>query len=87
MNRKFGALSSSVNPQELSLTVESIGKTLGSLLLLWASIKGVNPESINQWYEPLVAQSGVVIASAFGTYNAVLAFWGLVRKGLAFLYR
>ena len=87
MNRKYGALSSSVNPQELSLTVESIGKTVGALLVLLASVKGVNPAEVNAWYEPLMAQATVVISSAYASYNAILLFWGLFRKGIAFLYR
>lgn len=83
-NRKFGSLSSSINPQELSLTVESIGKVLGSLLILYASIKGIDPKTVTEWYQPLVAQAGVVISSTYGAYNAILAFWGLVRKGIAY---
>ena len=63
MERKFGALSSSVNPQELSLTVVSVVKMIGLLIGSYASAKGIDAVITDQQLE-LIAQTVVAIITA-----------------------
>lgn len=83
MERKFGAFSSSANPQELSLTVTSIVKILGLLIGSVASAKGVDVMISNEQLDQ-VAQAVIVIITAGAT---ILQFgelvFGIVRKALA----
>ena len=63
MERKFGAFSSSVNPQELSLTVVSVVKMIGLLIGSYASAKGIDAVITEPQLE-LIAQAVIAIITA-----------------------
>lgn len=83
MERKFGAFSSSANPQELSLTVTSIVKILGLLIGSISSAKGVDVMISNEQLDQ-VAQAVIVIITAGATIlQSGELILGIVRKVLA----
>lgn len=77
------SLQSSVDSTKISLTVESLGKTIGGLVILFASVKGIDPVIATAWWGALVAQAGIVVSSGYATYHAGVMLWGMIRKGVA----
>ena len=74
MQRKFGALSSSVNPNELATSVTGVLKTLGGLVayLGYSQITG----DINT----VIDQIGIVVTSGYALYGACEVMFGIARK-------
>lgn len=78
--RKFGALSSSVNPQELSLTVSSISKVLIGLVGWFAVSKGLDPAAAQTQLQAIVDIMAQAVPLCFTLFNSLQTVWGLVRK-------
>lgn len=77
-------LQSSQDPSQISLTVESFGKSAGALILLFATIKGIDPMIATQWWGAVVAQVTLAVSSGYAVYHAGVMLWGLMRKAIAF---
>ena len=73
MEKKFGALSSSVNPEQLSLLVTSLTR----MVLTIAA--GLGYATVVQ-VDGMVEQVPVIVAAGFATYDALQALYGAVRK-------
>lgn len=73
MENKFGALSSSVNPQELSLTVTSTVKFVLSLLVTTGYVSVTGAENTTELVPALVG-------AGYAAFVALEALYGLVRK-------
>lgn len=73
MNKRFGALSSSQNPQELSLTVISGVKVLVSVLI------GVGVFTTTQ-ADTVLEQVPVIVTAGVATWELVNTIWGAIRK-------
>ena len=85
MNRRFGALSSSVDPQNLSLTVESAVKLLLGLVALYATSKGLDVASATTQVQAIIDVGTQAVAAAFTLYSAIMVGYGLVRKFIVFI--
>ncbi|RJQ33856.1 hypothetical protein C4568_03585 [Candidatus Parcubacteria bacterium] len=74
MNQKnLGALSSSVNPQELSRTIEGVMKAVGGALVFFgvASVTDVNT---------LTGQISQLVTLGYAFFGVAEAAFGLIRK-------
>lgn len=71
--RKYGALSSSVNPQELSLTVVSVSKLAIGALVAVGLMKTTGADTF-------LEQVPVIVSAGYATWQAAEALWGAVRK-------
>jgi hypothetical protein len=71
--RKYGALSSSVNPQELSLTVTSVAKVIIGMLIGFGVFTTTGADTT-------LEQIPVIVSAGYATWQAVEALWGAVRK-------
>lgn len=71
--RKYGALSSSVNPQELSLTVTSIAKVIIGMLVGFGVFTTTGADTT-------LTQIPVIVSAGYATWQAAEALWGAVRK-------
>ena len=80
MNRRFGALSSSVDPQNLSLTVESAVKFILGLVPLYATSQGLDVASATTQVQAIINVGTQAVAAAFSLYSAIMVGYGLVRK-------
>lgn len=80
-------LQSSQDPSQISLTVESFGKSVGALVVLYATIKGIDPMIATQWWGAVVAQATLVVSSGYATYHAGVMLWGLARKGISWFVK
>ena len=72
-NKKFGALSSSVNPQELSLTITSLAQLFISVLVGVGVITATGADTT-------LEQVPVIVSAGYATYQGCLVLWGAVRK-------
>lgn len=73
--RKLGGIniSSSVNPQELSLMITSVVKMGLSLLVAFGVMTTTGADTT-------LEQVPVLVTTGFATYQAVMACWGAIRK-------
>jgi hypothetical protein len=73
-NKKFGALSSSENPQQLADTVKGAIKLLGGLIVYfgYASLTG----DVNT----VADQVGTAVTLGVSFYGAVMTLYGLLKK-------
>lgn len=73
MERKFGALSSSVNPQELSLTVTAVARVVIGVLVSFGVIQVTGADTT-------LEQIPVIVSAGYATWQGAEALWGAVRK-------
>lgn len=83
--KKYGALSSSVNPQELSLTVESIGKVIIGIIGWVVVSKGMDAATAQTQLQALVDLVAQAIPMAFTLWASMLTGYGIIRKFIVFL--
>lgn len=70
---RFGALSSSTDPQKLSLTVTSFAQLIISVLVATGVMTTTGADTT-------LEQVPVIVAAGYATYQACLVLWGAVRK-------
>jgi hypothetical protein len=73
MDKKFGALTSSANPQEMAKTVEGLMKAVAGALLFFgvASVTEANT---------LTSNIGNLVTLGFSFYGAAESAFGIIRK-------
>ena len=70
---KFGALSSSVNPQELSLTVVSFIRLVTALLVTFGLVTAVGMDTV-------LEQIPVIVSAGYAAWQGLETIWGAIRK-------
>ena len=73
MNRKFGALSSSVNPQELSLSVTAAVRLILSVLVSFGVFSATGANTV-------IEQVPVLVGAGYAAFQAIELIWGVIRK-------
>lgn len=73
MERKFGALSSSVNPQELSLTITSVVRMVVGILVAFGVFETTQADTT-------IEQIPVIVSAGYATWQGAEAIWGAIRK-------
>lgn len=73
VNRKYGALSSSVNPQELSLSVSAGAKLVLGLLVTIGAVTQVDGNTI-------IEAIPAAVAGGYSVWQFLELSWGLTRK-------
>lgn len=71
---------SSIDPQKLSLTIESGSKTIIGIITFLLAYKGINSIAIANQLQEIVAVVVTVIPAGFSVWHAALTVYGLVRK-------
>lgn len=82
--RRFGALSSSVDPTQLSLTISSVGKVLAGFLAFLAAAKGLDPAVAQNESQLIIDMIAQGIPLAYSLWNSCNAIWGAARKLLVY---
>ena len=72
-NARFGSLSSSVNPQELSLSVQSAVRLFLGVLVATGVIGATGANT-------LLEQVPAIVAAGYAAYQALEMLWGIARK-------
>ena len=72
-HKRFGSFSSSVNPQELSLTVTSIAKVIIGMLVGFGVFTTTGADTT-------LTQIPVIVSAGYATWQGAEAVWGAVRK-------
>ena len=76
MNKKYGALSSSVDPSQLSKSVEAVIKIVGGGLVLFGVL------SVGE-LQTLLGQVGTLVPAVYVIWNFAELVFGLLRKVVA----
>ncbi len=84
--KRYGAWSSSTDPAEISLTVETVVKILGIILGGIGTIKGVNLMIPPSTAQAIVDIATAGIAGGLTVYHSGQLLWGLFKKGLNKFY-
>ena len=71
---------SSVDPDQVSLTVTSIGKAGAAIIVFMGMIGLVDPAIAGQAWGNFVASVITAIPAGFAVYHAGQAVWGIIRK-------
>lgn len=73
MERKFGALSSSINPQEMAKTAEGVIKAIGGALVFWgvSSVTDINT---------LAGNIGALVTLGYSMFGLAETAFGILRK-------
>ena len=72
--------SSSVNPQELSLTVSSLSKTIIGVVAFIAVQKGFDGAVVTSHLQAIMDTVITAIPAGFAMWHAMQTVYGLVRK-------
>lgn len=84
--KKFGAFSSSTNPAEISLTVETTLKVLGNLVGMIATLKGINLIISDDTIRQIADAVAIVVTAGIAIYHAGDFLWGMGRKAIHAVY-
>lgn len=71
---------SSVDPDQVSLTVSSLGKAGASLVVFLGVIGVVDPSIAGQAWGNFVAEIITAIPVGFAVYHSGQVVWGIIRK-------
>lgn len=83
---RFGALSSSVDSNQLSLTVESIGKILIGIVGYLAIGHVTNPADAQSQLQVIIDLTAQAIPMGYSLWHTLNAVWGAIRKLIALFY-
>lgn len=71
---------SSVDPNEVSLTVSSLGKAVAALITFLGVLGIVDPAIAGQAWGAFVSSVITAIPAAVAVWHTGFAVWGLIRK-------
>lgn len=71
---------SSIDPNQVSLTVVSVGKAGASLIVFLGMVGLVDPSIAGQAWGNFVASIVTAVPAGFAVYHAGQALWGIFRK-------
>lgn len=73
-------LQSSADPTQISLSIESFGKSMAGVITLVAVLKGVDPAIALQTWGNIVSQAVTFATAAYTAYHAAQMIYGIMRK-------
>lgn len=82
MDKKYGALSSSADSQEMSLTISSLIKLIGTVIAGVLALKGINISITDYDVQVLTDIIVMGITGALAVWHSVHVLYGLVRKAI-----
>lgn len=71
---------SSVDPEQVSLTVTSVGKAVTGLIMFLGMVGIVDPTIANQEWGSFVASIITAVPAGFAVWHSGQAVWGIIRK-------
>ena len=86
MHRKFGALSSSADPQQLSKTIESVLKIIGYVVGSLAALQGVDVVIVNQNVQEIANLALVLTPAILVIKESGPLVFAAIRRILAAFY-
>jgi hypothetical protein len=84
--KKFGAFSSSEDPTQISLTIQSALKILGTVVGAFAALRGLNLVVDNSTIQQIADAITLIITSGIAIYHSGDFLWGVGRKALHQIY-
>lgn len=78
--KRFGALSSSVNPEELSTTVTSVMKVLAGIAVAGGVLTVADSTTLLQAVPQIITQAAALVPVVYSIWNTAEVVFGIVRK-------
>lgn len=82
IEKRFGALSSSVNPQQLGTTVQSVARMIAGLLVFGGILSATDYTTLLSHVSTVVTTILTIIPLVYSAYHASEAIFGILRKGI-----
>lgn len=82
---RFGILSSSVNPEQLSTTVQAIAKVVAGMLVFVGVFTAADATSLLSNVNQLITDVMALVPLAYAIWNIAEVIFGLLRKGIVAL--
>lgn len=82
IEKKFGLLSSSVDPQQLGTTVQSVARVLAGLLVFGGMLSAADYTTLLSHVNALVTTILTIIPLGYAAYHSAEAIFGILRKGM-----
>lgn len=79
---RYGALSSSTDPTQLSETVQAIAKILAGALVFTGVLTVADSTSLLTNVNQIITEVITIVPLAYATWNAGQAIFGIFRKGI-----
>lgn len=80
------ALQSSTDSNQISLTIQSVGKSVAGIIVLIAMIKGVDPLIAQDQWMQTVALFATAAPAVYTVWQCMEGLWGIGRKLLISLF-
>lgn len=77
---KFGIFTSSIDPTQLSLSVQSAAKVIVGIIGAYAAYRGLDQTTITTSLQQFTDIIVTLIPVAYATYHSLELAWGIVRK-------
>lgn len=82
MNKKFGALTSSVDPEKISTTVLAIAKVIGGALVFFGVLNVETSTTLFQNVNQLVATTVAIAPLAYSAWHSAEVVFGILQKAI-----
>ncbi|MDE2105230.1 MAG: hypothetical protein KGL39_48845 [Patescibacteria group bacterium] len=80
-NKTFkGIFASSVDPTQLSLTIEGSSKVIIGIVAWFIASKGLDPSTATTQIQAIIDVVAQSVPIAFAAWSACIAIWGAIRK-------
>jgi hypothetical protein len=84
---------SSVDPEQVSLTISSFSKAVIGILTTYAVLKGIDPiimtnnvRTVTEAAQNIVAQYIAILPALYAAYHSAQAIYGVLRKLAVYLF-
>jgi hypothetical protein len=78
--KRFGAFSSSVNPQELAATVEGIIKAVAGLAVTMGVLTMTDASTVTDSISSIIQQITLMVSAGYAVYGLAQSVFGILRK-------
>lgn len=76
------ALQSSIDPTQISLTIESTGKAVAGVVVFLAMLWGADPNVVQTNWAQTIALVATAAPAAYALWHSAAGLWGMARKVL-----
>lgn len=81
-----GFFSSTTNPGQLSLSVQSLTKAILSFAALWAVIHGLDTQAVTTQVQSVIDTVATAVTAGMAFYHTVMTAYGLIHKVIFSLF-
>lgn len=81
-NKKYGVLSSSINPQELSTTVQAAARVIAGALVFFGVLNVADSTTLLTQVPQIITAVATLVPLGYSLWNSGEVIFGIFRKAL-----